>query len=101
MALSWRRLWNVPRSGHAYSSPGPASLAGGSGRIGGQGRRDASSRPEPELGPMESDHDRAVWTSLILLERFRAGDDDAATEIFARYFQRLTALARSRLSSRL
>ena len=45
--------------------------------------------------------DRAAWTSLVLLERFRGGDDRAAAEIFDRYFQRLTALARSRLSPRL
>jgi RNA polymerase sigma factor (sigma-70 family) len=50
---------------------------------------------------METDDERAPWTSLVLLERFRAGDDLAATEIFDRYFQRLTALARSRLSPRL
>jgi RNA polymerase sigma factor (sigma-70 family) len=45
--------------------------------------------------------DHAAWTSLVLLERFRAGDDDAAAEIFDRYVRRLTALARSRLSPRL
>ena len=50
---------------------------------------------------MGTDDDRAAWTSLVLLERFRGGDDLAATEIFDRYFQRLTALARSRLSPRL
>src|SRR3954470_15847496 len=50
---------------------------------------------------MESDDDRAAWTSLILLERFRAGDDQAAAELFDRYFRRLTALARSRLAPRL
>jgi RNA polymerase sigma factor (sigma-70 family) len=44
--------------------------------------------------------DRTAWTSLVLLERFRAGDDRAAEEIFARYFHRLTALARSRLAPR-
>jgi RNA polymerase sigma factor (sigma-70 family) len=44
---------------------------------------------------------RDAWTSLVLLERFRGGDDLAAEAIFARYFERLTALARSRLSSRL
>jgi RNA polymerase sigma factor (sigma-70 family) len=44
---------------------------------------------------------RDAWTSLILLERYRGGDDRAAEEIFARYFERLTALARSRLSRRL
>ncbi|MEJ7640504.1 MAG: ECF-type sigma factor [Singulisphaera sp.] len=50
---------------------------------------------------MGTDDDRAAWTTLVLLERFRSGDDLAAAEIFDRYFQRLTALARSRLSPRL
>jgi RNA polymerase sigma factor (sigma-70 family) len=50
---------------------------------------------------MGTDDDRVAWTSLVLLERFRAGDDLAAAELFDRYFQRLTALARSRLSPRL
>jgi RNA polymerase sigma factor (sigma-70 family) len=50
---------------------------------------------------MGTDDDRAEWTSLILLERFRGGDDLAAAEIFDRYFRRLNALARSRLSPRL
>jgi RNA polymerase sigma factor (sigma-70 family) len=49
---------------------------------------------------MATDHERA-WSSLVLLERFRGGDDRAAAELFDRYFQRLTALARSRLSARL
>ncbi len=43
----------------------------------------------------------AGWTSLVLLERFRDGDDRAADALFARYFERLTLLARSRLSTRL
>lgn len=49
------------------------------------------------------DHDEAQtnWTSLVLLERFRDGDDLAADALFARYFERLTVLARSRLSPRL
>ena len=42
-----------------------------------------------------------AWTSLVLLERFRGGDESAAEALFARYFERLTALARSRLSTRL
>ncbi|WP_435008704.1 sigma-70 family RNA polymerase sigma factor [Tundrisphaera lichenicola] len=42
-----------------------------------------------------------AWTSLVLLERFRGGDDRAAEELFERYFERLTSLARSRLSARL
>jgi RNA polymerase sigma factor (sigma-70 family) len=45
--------------------------------------------------------DPAAWTSLVLLERFQSGDDAAAAELFDRYSQRLTALARSRLSTRL
>ena len=40
------------------------------------------------------------WTSLELLERYQAGDDLAAEDIFARYFTRLLSLARSRLSPR-
>ena len=40
------------------------------------------------------------WTSLVLLERFRCGDERAAEALFARYFERLTSLARSRLSAR-
>lgn len=50
---------------------------------------------------MEPEQSGAVWTSLVLLEQFRVGDDAAAEALFARYFQRLTALARSRLSPRL
>jgi RNA polymerase sigma factor (sigma-70 family) len=44
---------------------------------------------------------RDAWTSLVLLERYRSGDELAAQELFSRYFNRLTALARSRLSPRL
>jgi RNA polymerase sigma factor (sigma-70 family) len=50
---------------------------------------------------MEGDETRDAWTSLVLLERLRNGDDSAAEAIFARYFHRLTLLARSRLSARL
>jgi RNA polymerase sigma factor (sigma-70 family) len=50
---------------------------------------------------MEIDETLGEWTSLILLERFRGGDDLAAEALFARYFERLTLLARSRLSPRL
>ncbi len=50
---------------------------------------------------MDSEHTPTGYTSLILLERFRNGDDVAANELFERYFERLTALARSRLSPRL
>lgn len=42
-----------------------------------------------------------AWTSLVLLEGFRGGDERAAEALFARYFERLTALARGRLSPRL
>src|SRR4051794_184339 len=52
-------------------------------------------------GSLEWDADPQAWTSLILLERYRRGDDRAADALFARYFERLTLLARSRLSSRL
>jgi RNA polymerase sigma factor (sigma-70 family) len=48
----------------------------------------------------EGDGTQAWWTSLILLERFRGGDDSAAEALFTRYFERLTLLARSRLSPR-
>ncbi len=47
------------------------------------------------------DESRADWTSLVLLGRYRGGDNLAADELFARYFGRLTSLARSRLSPRL
>lgn len=40
-------------------------------------------------------------TSADLLARWRAGDQTAAEEIFRRYFERLLALAQSRLSGRL
>src|SRR5580693_7271824 len=50
---------------------------------------------------MEIDETPAEWTSLVLLERFRDGDDQAAEALFSRYFERLTLLARSRLSPRL
>jgi RNA polymerase sigma factor (sigma-70 family) len=36
-----------------------------------------------------------------LVDRFRQGDDGAAEELFHRYMERLTRLARSRLSSKL
>lgn len=39
--------------------------------------------------------------SAELMARYAAGDDDAAREIFERYVERLTRLARSRLSVRL
>ncbi|MHC5543712.1 ECF-type sigma factor, partial [Singulisphaera rosea] len=58
--------------------------------------------PEQEgLGPMEINPTPADWSSLALLQRYQGGEDGAADEIFARYFERLTLLARSRLSARL
>jgi RNA polymerase sigma factor (sigma-70 family) len=50
---------------------------------------------------MENEEFQADRTSFVLLERYREGDETAAEELFARYFERLTALARSRLSPRL
>ncbi|MDA1013941.1 MAG: sigma-70 family RNA polymerase sigma factor [Planctomycetota bacterium] len=40
-------------------------------------------------------------TSLQLVERFQAGEDAGADALFCRYLDRLTRLARSRLSARL
>lgn len=50
---------------------------------------------------METVEPRDAWTSLVLLEAFREGDERAAEAIFARYFDRLVAMARGRISSRL
>ena len=50
---------------------------------------------------MGGDETQGAWTSLVLIERYRGGDDSAAEALFARYFERLTLLARSRLSARL
>jgi len=50
---------------------------------------------------MERDEAPAGWTSLVLLDRCRAGAECAADALFTRYFERLTLLARSRLSPRL
>jgi RNA polymerase sigma factor (sigma-70 family) len=47
------------------------------------------------------DEPQPVGTSIWLLESFRGGDDTAADALFYRYFERLTLLARSRLSPRL
>jgi len=62
-------------------------------------------RERPEilayLLEMNSDEAQNPWTSLVLLERVRSGDERAAEALFLRYFERLTSLARSRLSSRL
>ena len=41
------------------------------------------------------------WSSMVLLNRFRAGDRRAAAELFGRYWGRLRALTRSRLTDRL
>jgi DNA-directed RNA polymerase specialized sigma24 family protein len=46
------------------------------------------------------DESQTGGTSLLLLESFRRCDDTAAEALFVRYFARLTALARSRLSAR-
>lgn len=40
-------------------------------------------------------------TSIQLLQRWREGDESAATEMFERYVNRLCALARTRLSKRM
>ena len=40
-------------------------------------------------------------TSIQLLQRWREGDETAATELFERYVNRLCALARTRLSERM
>jgi eukaryotic-like serine/threonine-protein kinase len=50
---------------------------------------------------MDKDNRQAAWSSLVLLEGFRGGKELAAEALFVRYFERLKALARSRLSSRL
>jgi RNA polymerase sigma factor (sigma-70 family) len=50
---------------------------------------------------METDETQGAWSSLILLEKLRVGDEQAAEAVFCRYFERLTLLARSRLSARL
>jgi RNA polymerase sigma factor (sigma-70 family) len=63
--------------------------------------RELDARSYAERLSMVSDADPAAWTSLILLERYRRGDVLAEYEIFARYFGRLTALARIHLSPRL
>ena len=39
--------------------------------------------------------------SVLLLERFRAGEDQAATELFERFAKRLASLVQSRLSKKL
>jgi RNA polymerase sigma-70 factor, ECF subfamily len=39
--------------------------------------------------------------SIVLLERWKAGDEAAAEEIFSRYMQRLAGLAKNRLSEKM
>jgi DNA-directed RNA polymerase specialized sigma24 family protein len=39
--------------------------------------------------------------SVVLLARYRAGDEQAATELFRRYVSRLTVLARARIAPRI
>ncbi len=50
---------------------------------------------------MENEVRLAAWSSMVLFERFRQGDEPASEALFIRYFGRLRALARSRLSRRL
>jgi RNA polymerase sigma factor (sigma-70 family) len=50
---------------------------------------------------MATRDNQAASTSLALLEGLRQGDESAAEEVFALYFERLVLLARSRLSTRL
>jgi RNA polymerase sigma factor (sigma-70 family) len=49
---------------------------------------------------MASGRNEDAWSSLVLLERYRDGDERAAEALFARYFRRLIALARGELSPR-
>src|SRR5436305_1291848 len=46
-------------------------------------------------------NDNAADEAAALVARWRAGDQQAAAELFRRYADRLIALARSRLSARL
>ena len=60
----------------------------------------------PDLRPTSqppSDRSQADASSqsVLLLERFRAGDEAAATELFERFAKRLASLVQSRLSSKL
>ena len=60
----------------------------------------------PELRPTSEpipDRLRAesLSESVLLLERFRAGEDQAATELFERFAKRLASLVQSRLSKKL
>ena len=55
-----------------------------------------TSDPEPERLDAES-----LSESVLLLERFRTGDEQAATLIFERFAKRLSSLVQSRLSRKL
>ena len=50
---------------------------------------------------MKNEDPRTGWSSLVLLEQVREGDEPATEALFSRYYKRLTSLARSRLSARL
>ncbi len=50
---------------------------------------------------MGNDERQAEWSSLVLLEGCRLGDNFAAEALFYRYFERLKALAQKRLPSRM
>jgi eukaryotic-like serine/threonine-protein kinase len=50
---------------------------------------------------MSQRHEESAHPSAELLRRVQTGDDRAADEIFARYVERLTRLARSRLAAQL
>ena len=53
--------------------------------------------PDQSSSPAESPRSESAW----LVECFRQGDERAAEALFARYFSRLTALVRARLSAKL
>ena len=57
-------------------------------------------RPTPQPSPDRSQAD-AFSQSVYLLERFRAGDEAAASELFERFAKRLASLVQSRLSAKL
>src|SRR5262249_48798612 len=50
---------------------------------------------------MNNDEPQIAWTSSVLLQGCRDGDETAAEALYSRFVKRLTALARSRLSPRL
>jgi RNA polymerase sigma factor (sigma-70 family) len=60
-------------------------------------------RPLVGFAPIDLQRDGAVADDSVieLVERFQQGDPRAADELFARYVDRLVALARSRLSPKL